>query len=160
MTTIEIDSPATLAAGVQAALEAAVARNARQLLWVDPDFALWPLDRSALIDTLGPWLRRPGRRLVMLAGRYDRLERAHPRFTQWRSDWSHAIEARAPSDTPGAELPTLVLDDGPTLLTLWERDPPRGRASQSAAEAAAAREQIDAVLQHSVSAWPLRPLGL
>jgi hypothetical protein len=160
MTPVEIDSSGTWAVAVQATLEAAQARDARLLLWVDPDFARWPLDRPAVIDTLGPWLRRPGRRLVMLAARYDRLALAHPRFTQWRSDWSHAIDARTPDDTAGVALPTLLLDDGPTLLTLWQRDPPRGRAHQNAAEAADAREQIDAVLQHSVGAWPLRPLGL
>lgn len=160
MTPVEIDSPASFSAGVQAALAAAVARDSRTLLWVDPDFSLWPLDHPAVLDSLGPWLRRPGRRLVMLAERFDRIERAHPRFTQWRTPWSHAIDARAPEEAIGVALPTLLLDDGPTLLTLWERDPPRGRASRHAAEAAAAREQIDAVLQHSVSAWPIKPLGL
>lgn len=160
MTPIDIQGPADFAAALQATLEAALARNARTLCWVDPDFAFWPLDRPAMIDTLGPWLRRPGRRLVLLAERYDRLERKHPRFTQWRRDWSHVIDTREPGDVAAADLPCCVLDDGPTLLTLWQRDPPLGRAAQDAAQAAAAREQIDAVLQRSVPAWPLRPLGL
>lgn len=160
MSPVEIDGPASFSAAVQAALAGAIARDARTLLWVDPDFSLWPLDHPSVVDSLRPWLRRPGRRLVLLAERFDRLERAHPRFTQWRTPWSHAIDARTPEETTGPSLPTLLLDDGPTLLTLWERDPPRGRASRNAAEAAAAREQIDAVLQHSVSAWPIKPLGL
>jgi hypothetical protein len=160
MTPIDIHGPAEFGAALQATLEAALARNARTLLWVDPDFGSWPLDRPAVINTLGPWLRRPGRRLVLLAERYDRLERTHPRFTQWRRDWSHVIDTREPGDTAAPDLPCCVLDDGPTLLTLWQRDPPLGRAGQDAAQAATAREQIDAVLQRSVSAWPLRPLGL
>lgn len=156
----EISTPAEFADAAQAAIEAALARDARTLLWVDPDFAHWPLDRPGLIEALGGWLRRPLRRLTLLGGRFDRLERRHPRFCQWRMHWMHAIDAREPSDLPGAELPTLLLDDGPTVLELWDREIPRGRAGQDAAAAATARDRIDAALQRSTPAWPSRPLGL
>lgn len=160
MTPIEIRSPAEFQAAVQAATLAALAREARTLLWVDPDFAAWPLDDPALLEPLTAWLRRPLRRLVLLGTRWDRLERAHPRFTQWRPSWAHAVDAREPSDLAGEALPTLLLDDGPVVLELWERDPPRGRALRDAAAAAAARDRIDAHLQRSAPAWPVKPLGL
>jgi hypothetical protein len=160
MTPRDITTPAEFADALLASVEAALARDARRLVWIDPDFVQWPLDRAPLIDNLGGWLRRPSRRLVLLGGCYDRLERTHPRFTQWRTQWSHAIDAREPSDMAGEDLPTLLLDDGPTVLELWQRDPPRGRAGQDAAAAAAARDRTDAALQRSASAWPTRPLGL
>lgn len=160
MTPREITTPAEFADAVQESFEAALARETRTLLWVDPDFVRWPLDRPGLIEGLGAWLRRPGRRLTLLGGRFDRLERAHPRFSQWRVHWMHAIDAREPSDLPGEDLPTLLLDDGPTVLQLWDRELPRGRAGQDAAAAATARDRIDAPLQRSIPAWASKPLGL
>jgi hypothetical protein len=147
-------------AAVLESVQAAIAREARTLLWVDPDFEAWPLGEPVLLDALTAWLRRPGRRLVLLGGRWDRLERAHPRFVQWRPLWSHAVQAREPSDGKADDLPTLLLDDGPIALELWERDPPRGRAGRDPAAAAAARDRIDACLQRSSPGWPWRPLGL
>lgn len=160
MTPIEIRTPAEFEAAVRAAIDAALARETRTLLFVDPDFAAWPLDDPALLDALAAWLRKPMRRLVLLGGRWDRLERAHPRFTQWRQPWSHAIDAREPSDQPPDELPTLLLDDGPIVLELWERDPPRGRAVRNPSAAATVRDRIDAPLQRSSPGWPVKPLGL
>lgn len=160
MTPIEIRTPADFEAAVRSVIAAALERDARTLLWVDPDFVAWPLDDAALLEAITAWLRKPMRRLVLLGARWDRLERAHPRFAQWRTPWSHAIDAREPSDLAADELPTLLLDDGPTVLELWERDPPRGRAGRDAAAAAAARDRIDAPLQRSAPAWPVKPLGL
>jgi 50S ribosomal protein L16 3-hydroxylase len=36
---------------------------------------------------------RGGRRLLLLAARYDELRRRHHRFVQWRRTWDHLIEA-------------------------------------------------------------------
>jgi hypothetical protein len=157
---LQIASPVDFRQAVHAVLAASWARDARTLWWVDPDFDGWPLDDPVLIQGLTTWLRRPLRRLVLLADRYDRFDRQFPRFSRWRVDWAHAVDARAPADAFGTGLPTLVLDDGPVLLQLLERHPPRGRAMVDAAEAWSAREQIDAGLQRSVPSWPVKPLGL
>lgn len=160
MNPVEIRSAAEFEAALRSTILAALARDARTLLWVDPDFVAWPLDDPALLEAITVWLRKPMRRLVLLGARWDRLERAHPRFAQWRMPWSHAIDVREPSDLPADELPTLMLDDGPMVLELWERDPPRGRAGRDATAAAAVRDRIDAPLQRSAPAWPVKPLGL
>ena len=70
------------------------------------------------------------------------------------------VSVTAPELPPPDGLHALLLDDGPTVLEALRRDPPRGRAEQNAAAAAAARDRIDACLQRSVPGWPLRPLGL
>lgn len=160
MKPIEIDDLAGFRAAVLATVDAALARSSRSLLFVDADFSAWPLDDPALLDALAGWLRQPGRRLTLLGRRFERIDREHPRFTQWRPAWSHAVDARCPDEVSTDGLETLLLDDGPTVLTLWQSDPPRGRASRDAALAAAARDRIDAPLQRSTPAWPVRPLGL
>lgn len=156
----EIRGTADLADAVQATLAAAIARGARTLMWTDRDFSGWPLDDPTLIDTLASWLRQPMRRLQLLACDYDALARAHPRFAAWRVDWLHAIESRVPDAGDRATLPTLLLDDGPVLLELLERDPPHGRAAHDAQAAWRARDRIGPVWQRAEAAWPARPLGL
>lgn len=160
MTPRDISTQAEFADAVREAVLAVIARDARSMLWCDPDFAAWPLDDPALLDALSVWLRRPMRRLVLLGGRFDRMERAHARFANWRSPWAHAIDAREPSDLAPADVPTLMLDDGPIVLELWDREIPRGRAGRDPSAAAAARDRIDAALQRSTPAWPVKPLGL
>lgn len=164
MAPIDFDNSAGFQQAVLTAVDAALARGTRSLLCVDRDFAGWPLDDPTLLDALSGWLRRPGRRLILLAEHFERMERLHPRFTQWRPFWSHAIEPRCPEQRPPDGLETLLLDDGPTVLEALATDPPavppKGRAQQDAAVAAAARDRIDAWLQRSVVSWPVRPLGL
>ncbi len=160
MEAVDIVDAAGFRAALAQALDAALARGTRSLLFADPDFAAWPLDDPALLDRLTGFLRRPGRRLTLLAARYDRVEARHPRFTAWRAVWSHAVDARSPDEDSPQALEPLLLDDGPTLVHCWNTDPLRGRAVQDAHAAAAARERIDACRQRSVPAWPMRPLGL
>lgn len=160
MEPVEIRDPASFRSALAQALDAALGRGTRTLLFVDPDFAAWPLDDAALLDRLTAFLRRPGRRLTLLAARFDRLDARHPRFAAWRAVWSHAVDARSPDDEAAAGLEPLLLDDGPTLLHCWSLEPLRGRALQDAHDAAAARDRLDAALQRAAPAWPLRPLGL
>lgn len=160
MEVIDFDTVAGFRRAVLASVQAALARSTRTLLCADPDFADWPLDDPVLLDALGGHLRRPGRRLILLAGHFDGMQRWHPRFSQWRSAWSHAIEPRSPELPLPDGLHALMLDDGPTVLEALSREPLRGRAQQNSAVAAAARDRIDACLQRSAPNWPLRPLGL
>jgi hypothetical protein len=157
---LEIHDPASWRAAVRRTVEAALARRSRSLLFADEDFAAWPLEDAALITALTSYLRLPGRRLTLLAWRFDRIEQCQPRFCAWRTVWSHAVDARSPDEEADPALPTLILDDGPTVLRVWHTEPWRGRAQQDARAAAAARDAIDAWLQRSSPGWPLRPLGL
>lgn len=61
-------------------------------LWLsDPDFEDWPLGERAVNEALNAWAGS-GRQLRLLAGRFDGLERQHPRFVVFRRQWSHLIE--------------------------------------------------------------------
>jgi hypothetical protein len=155
-----ITSKAEFGAAVLWALQASVAANARRVVWVDPDFADWPLDVPALHDTLSAWLRLPGRRLVLLASDYGGVPRLHPRFVAWRRLWSHAVEAWTPADGAAVELPTLVLDDGAISVQVIDTQRWRGRAEVDPRAARLWRDEIDAVLQRSESAFPVSTLGL
>jgi hypothetical protein len=156
-----IGSRAEFVAALHWALQTSVALRARRIVWVDRNFAEWPLDDAELHDTLAAWLRLPQRRLVLLAGQYDELPSRHPRFTAWRRLWAHAIETWSPSDVLAADdLPTLALDDSAVCVHLVDMLHWRGRAVLDAREARRWRDRIDALLQHSSPAFPANALGL
>ena len=142
------------------ALRAADEREARTIVLADPDFADWPLGDAVVIEILTGWLRRPQRRLVLLASSFAAMPRDHPRFCVWRPDWSHAIDARTPTDAPGADLPCLLVDDGPFSLQVHDKIHWRGNAARDARGARGRRDRIDVFLQQSEPAWPVTPLGL
>ncbi|HSQ73459.1 MAG TPA: hypothetical protein VLM87_13645 [Rubrivivax sp.] len=151
-------------AGWQAALvwgfETAIERGARRITCVDASFETWPLDDPALLQRLTAWLRLPQRRLVLLAGNYDEVPRRFARFTAWRRDFAHAVEAWQAPQELAAGLPGLLFDDGPVGVHLVDDTHWRGRAWVDAQEATLWRERIDVVLQRSTSAFAVNTLGL
>ncbi len=155
-----IETRADFDSAVLWAVRAAQARGARRLLMVDRDFADWPLGRPELLQALQEWLRLPQRRLVLLAAHFDEVPRRHPRFVTWRRDWAHAVEAWSPPAELAADLPTLLVDDGPVCLQLFPGPQRRGRAELDAQEARRWREGTDVVLQQSEAAFPVQALGL
>jgi hypothetical protein len=155
-----LSSRGEFAAALRWALAEADARNARNLLWIDPDFEPWPLDDPALLEALTRWLQRPQRRLTMLAEHYELVPGAHARFTGWRRHWSHALDARLRGEEETGILPTLVLDDGPVCVELIDRAHWRGRCSFDARQAQHWREQTDVLIQRSTPGFPVSHLGL
>lgn len=156
-----IASRADFAQALHWALGRAVADGARQLLAVDPDFdELWPWDDEPLRQALAGWLRLPQRRLVLLAARYDAFPRRHPRFTAWRRDWAHAIDARVVPEELADRVPTLWLDDQRTSVHLRDREPCSGRASIERRTRLLWQERSDALLQRSSPGFAVTTLGL
>jgi hypothetical protein len=155
-----ITSRTEFEAAVAWGVQAACARNARRIYLVDPDFSLWPLGDASLHERLSAWLRRPLRKLVLLARDYAAMPRLHPRFVAWRRDWSHAVEPWALPEEVALEMPSLLVDDGPVLVQLIDTVHWRGRTSLDPRSAHLCRETIDALLQRSEAAFPVHHLGL
>lgn len=153
-----IRSRAEFLAAIRWGFAHADAQAARRIVCVDPDFADWPLDEPALLDALTAWLKRPQRKLVLLAASYDEVPRRHPRFVAWRTNWAHAVEAVSPVER--IELPTLLLDDGDLSVQLIDRTHWRGRVETDRRSARSWRDEVDAVLQRCEPALPVYRLGL
>ena len=154
-----ITSRAEFGAAVAWGVQTAALRSARRLWFADPHFADWPLDDPVLLDHVTAWLRLPQRRLVLLAESYDDVVRSKPRFVAWRRHWAHAVEAWSPQDLP-ANLPTWLLDDGPVCVAVADRVHWRGRCTVDPRETQLRRQELDAVLQRSETAFPVNQLGL
>ena len=155
-----IDSRASFCAALRWGFETAIANGARCITCADPNFEEWPLDDAALLQSLTAWLRLPQRRLVLLAANYGTVPQRLPRFTSWRRDWAHAIQAWQPPQEFALDVPTLLLDERSVSVHL--RDPLnwRGRAAADARSRLLWQEKIDVVLQRSEAAFAVTTLGL
>ena len=144
---------------VQAALAHVAQAGCRHLWWCDADYADWPLNDAALIQSLSAWAQSH-RRLTVLAAGFDDFARRHPRWVAWRQPWSHIVQCRVLDEVEPGSCPTLLL--APQVLVLRLSDPlhHRGSLSFDTADTLQATEQIDALLQRSVEAFPATTLGL
>ena len=155
-----IDSREAFSAALRWGFDRAIVNGARCITCSDPTFEAWPLNDVALLQQLTNWLRLPQRRLVLLAASYDTVPRQLPRFTAWRRDWAHAIQALQPQAEISADVPSLLIDDRHVSVHLIDPLHWRGRASEEAGVRMLWQEKIDAVLQRSEAAFAVTTLGL
>jgi len=140
-------------------------QGARELCWLDADFVHWPLSEPAVLELLTRWAR-PHRRLRMLAPQFDSLQLRHPRFVQWRRNWSHVIAAGAfePELLSGAELSALMLAPGAACVRLFDAELWRGAISAPTAgvrsDELLSRQWFDAIEQRSSESFAASTLGL
>jgi hypothetical protein len=154
-----IDSRAEFVAALHEAVALALARRARRMLWVDADFAEWPLDDTTLLARLTQWLRLPQRQLVLLALHYDDVRR-RARFVAWYRLWAHAVAAYSPAAEDAVALPCVLLAEGATSVQLVDPVHWRGWITASAVQERQWRERLDALLQRSMPAFAATTLGL
>lgn len=156
----ELRSPGDFEPALLWVLGQAIDSRARRITCVDPDFAAWPLDHAPVLDRLAAWLRLPQRRLVLVARDFSQIPRRHPRFVARRRDWSHAVDAWAPSEGVDIALPTLLFDDRRLCLQVYEPALGRGRITRDESVVRQWRDEVDALLQRCEAAFPAHHLGL
>lgn len=134
-------------------------QGCREVFIADPTFADWPLGERAVIESLTRWAYAH-RKLTVLAQSFDEFHRRHPRWVEWRRQWTHVVECRALADDDAGKLQGLFL--APGVLTLRVLDPEHYRASLSfdPADEIRVRDNLDALLQRSEEAFPATNLGL
>jgi hypothetical protein len=156
----KIDSHVGFVAAIEWGFQSAIAEGARRIICVDADFALWPLDRATLHQTLTAWLRQPQRQLTFLARDYSAVPQRFARFMTWRRDWAHAIQYLQAPEELAADLPNALVSNGKVSVQLIDAEHWRGRAQLDSRAAHQLREQIDVVLQRSELAFAVNTLGL
>jgi hypothetical protein len=93
---------------IRSALASAASEGWREMLWMDASFADWPLGERSVEADLQAW-SQSGRKLILVAKRFDAVLAKHHRFVAWRRQWSHIVEARAVSSASDEEFPSLLL---------------------------------------------------
>ena len=145
-------------AALRGMFERAAGEGWSEMVWSDPDFADWPLGERTIVEQLNQWAGH-GRRLILLAGRYDVLIQRHARFVVWRKTWDHVLECRQsrsgdPGSTPSAlwgRSAMLQRNDVDRCVGVHSDDP--GRRLRL-------RQELDELLAESMPAFPASTLGL
>ena len=78
---------------VRDALACAASQGWHEIILSDATFEDWPLRERGVVESLQVW-SKSGRRMIMLASRYDEVIRHHARFVAWRKTWGHIIDCR------------------------------------------------------------------
>jgi hypothetical protein len=143
---------------VRDALACAAREGWREIILCDPDFADWPLGERAVAQSLQAW-SAAGRRCTLLARRYDEVVRRHARFVNWRTTWSHIVEARGCASADPLELPSAIWSPAWVMQRL---DPERsiGISGSEPERRLMLGESLQAWLQKSSPSFPATTLGL
>lgn len=129
-------------------------------IWLcDENFADWPLNEPEVVALLARW-SLPHRRCNVLSLDFGVLQQRHPRWVQWRRDWARVVHCVTPDESGGSHLPTLLFAPGLVSVRLADRIRYRGRFSTAAEDAARTREEVAALFQRCVEAFPASTLGL
>jgi hypothetical protein len=143
---------------VRQALNCAAREGWPLVVLSDPDFADWPLGEREVVEALQHWAVR-GRQLKFLAREFSTLRQMHPRLVQWRTTWSHLVEAHACPGAAGSELPSAIWSAHWTMERL---DPQRGTlvASVDATRKIALKERLDSSWHKGTPSFAATTLGL
>jgi hypothetical protein len=131
----------------------------REVWLCDEDFADWPLNERVVVENLTRWAKSH-RKLTLIARNFDAFAGRHPRWIEWRRQWSHVVECRSLAEAEAGELPVLLLAPGVVTVRLFDAIHYRGSVSHDIADAVQNRELVDAVSQRSIEAFPATILGL
>ena len=143
---------------VRHAFERAAADGWPEIILSDPSFEGWPLGETSTVHALQAWAK-PGRRLVLLAGRFDLLIRLQPRFVAWRKAWSHLIEGRVCSPSALAGLPSAIWSRH-WFLSRTDAQAGVGQYGADRVRLQALHEALQNKLKVSVSGFAPTTLGL
>jgi hypothetical protein len=143
---------------IRHALATAAQEGWREMLWADASFEDWPLRERAVVETLNAWAK-PGRRLTMLAVRYDSLYRLAPRFVAWRVRFGHLVECRQGRSMDPVDFPSALL--GPVwVMQRLDLQRCHGMAGVEPARRLALRELLEERLRASSPGFAATTLGL
>ena len=143
---------------VRAALARAAHEGWNEIILSDATFEDWPLRERAVAESLYAW-SASGRRLTMLATRFDEVIRHHARFVTWRKTWGHIIDCRVFRVATHVDFPSAI----------WTRDwfmhrldtqHNSGICGDDRERGRQLKEILDEKIRNSSSGFPASILGL
>ena len=143
---------------VRDALACAAREGWRELVLSDADFADWPLGERVVAESLQAW-SASGRRVLLMARRWDDVPRRHARFVEWRRAWSHIVEAWGCASADALEFPSGLWSPA---WVMERRDVQRciGYCGAQAERRVLLHETLQEWLRRSSPAFPATTLGL
>ena len=143
---------------IRDALARAAHEGWREIILSDPGFGDWPLGERAVMQSLLDW-SHSGRRITLLARRYDDVVRQHARFVDWRQRWSHIVTAMACPSADAGELPSALWSPGWVMERL-DVDRCNGYCGSEPERRLLLRERLAESLAKASPSFPSSTLGL
>ncbi len=143
---------------VRDALACAAREGWPEIIISDATFEDWPLRERALVESLNAW-SKSGRRFVMLATRFDEVQRSHARFVSWRQTWGHLIECRACRTADPLDFPSALWSRGWAMQRIDTRHSVV-LCGPDAERRVLLREALGEWLRNSTPGFPVSTLGL
>jgi len=143
---------------VRDALACAARQGWHEIMVSDATFADWPLRERAVMESLQAWARA-GRRFVMLAPRFDEVQRYQARFVSWRQTWGHIIECRQCRSADPLDFPSAIWSPGWVMRRI---DTERSVfvCGTQATRRVGLRQELDEWVRNSSPGFPASTLGL
>ena len=155
----EFEGHAEFVQRLNALVHEACERRLRRLVFIDPSFEGWPLESSALLQSLTAFVREPGREVLLCGRGFARLRHRSPRLVAWRRTWTRAVRGARPAD-PDLELPTRVLADRALALAVHDRATWTGEVRADEPQVTRWMLEADALAQRSVPDFAAYVVGL
>jgi hypothetical protein len=152
------EGPVAFQQAVRDALACAVQFGWRELVISDASFEDWPLHERTVAESLQAW-SRSGRKLTMVAARYDAVVRNQARFVTWRQRWDHIIVCRVCRHRDPQDFPSVIWSPEWALRRL-DLVRSTGVCSSAAVRRTRIREELDELLAISSPGFPASTLGL
>jgi hypothetical protein len=133
-----------------------------EMIWCDLSFEDWPLGERVIEQGLQAWSMN-GRKLTLLAKRFDAVLENHHRFVNWRRQWGHIVEAHAVSSASEEEFPSVIFAsklEGGWVMQRTQRDWCKGFCGDEAWRRVQVREQLQEWLAKATPSFPSSTLGL
>jgi hypothetical protein len=150
--------PTEFAQLVRDAFACAARDGWQEMVWSDANFEDWPLRERVVVETLNAWAHA-GRKLTLLARRFDALPRQHPRFVTWRVTWDHLIECRVCKSVDESEFPSALWSPH-WMMRRLDLERSTGVASYEARRRVLLREELNECIKQSSPGFPATTLGL
>ncbi len=150
--------PTAFAQAIRDALTCAAREDWPSMVWSDANFEDWPLRERAVTESLQAWARS-GRQLVMLAHRFDSVQRYQPRFVEWRKTWDHIIECRVCKNLDATEVPSALWSPQWAMRRL-DTVRSTGIAGLEPARRVLLKEELDECRRQSSPGFSASTLGL
>lgn len=143
---------------IRDALACAAQEGWPELILSDASFEDWPLNERATAEALQAWARS-GRRMTLLARRWDDVPRQHARFVNWRVRWGHLITAWACPSAQTLEFPSAIWSPQ-WVLERRDKDNFAGWCGNEARRRLLCRETLGEWIKKSTPGFPASVLGL
>ncbi len=143
---------------VRDALACAAHEGWPHMVWSDANFLDWPLREKAVVESLHAWSKK-GRRLVLLAQRFDEVQRHHARFVQWRNTWDHLVECRVCRQVDASDFPSALWSPHWVMRRL-DLERSTGVSGREPQRRVVLKEELDECLRQSSPGFPSTILGL